>query len=115
MSKSIIEQKLKKVIGKQVSIKMELEKFFPDMVGEGELSLENFERLLKKYEENCVEVGICQNKFSQQKALKEFNRQVEAKIEEVSNKFKDDNKAYDYNAGLMRAQVIVEKCFGMRK
>ena len=49
-----------------------------------------------------------------QKALEEFNRQVEAKIEEVSNKLRDDDKAYNYNAGLMKAQVIAEKCFEVK-
>lgn len=49
---------VKKAIGKKVNIELELEKFFPDMVGEGKLSLPRFEKLLKRFETACEKCGF---------------------------------------------------------
>ena len=98
MPKTIIEQELEKhfervrIFAKQVY----------DNAGDIENMDEHDNETIVEFERNSLDSAI-------QKALKEFHRQVESKIKEVKNY---DDEAYNYNAGLMKAQTIVEKCFG---
>ena len=56
-------KELERAISKQIDIKLQLEEFYPDMIGEGKLTLERFERLLNRFEKVSIQIGIEQAKL----------------------------------------------------